>query len=117
MDEFAREDRLAFTAKSTEPMKRASQLLLFLLLVTGIGQSAVAADDPASEEPEITITRNKSEIIEEYRINGQLYMIKITPKKGFSYFLVDTDGDGALDRRQNELDEGLLIPQWTLFRW
>lgn len=35
--------------------------------------------DP-SLEPEVTITEGKDETVEEYRVNGQLYMIKITPK-------------------------------------
>jgi len=96
-------------------MKKLFQLLLCLFLVVGGVPLAVAAEPDG--EPEITITRSQTEIIEEYRANGKLYMIKITPKKGFSYFLVDTDGDGSLDSRQNELDEGLLIPKWTLFSW
>lgn len=89
---------------------------LLLALATAWPVSASAADSEA-DEPEITITRTQTETIEEYRANGQLYMIKITPRKGFAYFLVDTDGDGRLDRRQNELDEGLLIPQWKLLSW
>ena len=44
-------------------------------------------------------------------------MIKVIPKKGIPYFLVDSDGDGNFDVRRNELDEELLIPQWILFRW
>jgi len=68
-------------------------------------------------EPEVTIIDRGEELVEEYRINGHLYMIKVTPKKGIPYYLVDSDGDGSFDIRQNELDEHLLIPQWTLFRW
>ena len=68
-------------------------------------------------EPEVTITQNKDEIIEEYRINNQLYMIKVTPHKGYTYYLVDTNGDGRLDTRKNELAEDILIPQWTILRW
>jgi len=96
-------------------MTKLFQLLLCLALSAGSVPLVLAAEP--DDEPEITITRNQSEIIEEYRANGRLYMIKITPKKGFAYFLVDTDGDGSLDSRQNELDEGLLIPRWTLFSW
>ena len=96
-------------------MKKLFQLLLCLTLAAGSAPLVLAAEP--DDDPEITITRSQSEIIEEYRANGRLYMIKITPKKGFSYFLVDTDGDGSLDSRQNELDEGLLIPRWTLFSW
>ncbi len=70
-----------------------------------------------SLEPEVTIIHRGEDLVEEYRINGQLYMIKVIPKKGVPYFLVDSDGDGSFDVRQNELDEELLIPQWILFRW
>ncbi len=98
-------------------MKRLFQLLLCLVLTVVGGTAQVMAAEPSTDEPEITITRSQAEIIEEYRANGQLYMIKITPRKGFTYYLVDTDGDGSLDSRKNELDEGLLIPSWTLFRW
>jgi len=94
-------------------------LCLFLAVAAGSLSAMVAAAGPgsAAEEPEITISRSQSETIEEYRANGRLYMIKITPRKGFVYYLVDTDGDGSLESRQNELDEGLLIPQWKLLSW
>ena len=68
-------------------------------------------------EPEVTIIHRGGEMIEEYRINGQLYMIKVTPRMGIPYFLVDTDGDGNFEVRQNELDQEMLIPQWTILRW
>ena len=67
--------------------------------------------------PEVTIIHRSKGLVEEYRINGRLYMIKVVPKKGIPYFLVDSDGDGNFDRRENELDPELLIPSWTLFRW
>jgi len=97
-------------------MKSVFQLLLCLFLAIGGIQQLVLAAGP-DDEPEITITRSQTDIIEEYRANGKLYMIKITPKKGFAYYLVDTDGDGSLDSRHNELDEGIVIPKWTLFSW
>lgn len=69
------------------------------------------------EAPEVTIIQRDDATVEEYRVGGQLYMIKVTPKKGIPYYLVDTDGDGRLDARRSELAEDLLIPRWTLFRW
>ncbi|MDX9739573.1 MAG: DUF2782 domain-containing protein [Gammaproteobacteria bacterium] len=69
------------------------------------------------EEPEVTIVPRGSDVIEEYRIQGRLYMIRVIPSRGVPYFLVDTDGDGDLETRRNELTEDLLIPSWTLFRW
>lgn len=68
-------------------------------------------------EPDVTITRKGKDIVEEYRINNRLYMIKITPSIGPAYYLIDTDGDGVLDRRRGTLEEGMNVPQWVLFSW
>jgi len=55
--------------------------------------------------------------MEEYRMGGQLYMVKISPEKGRPYYLVDTDGDGSLETRRSDLEGEVLIPQWPLLRW
>jgi hypothetical protein len=70
-----------------------------------------------SIEPEVQIIQKDDRVIEEYRVNGQLYMIKVTPSVGKPYYLMDTDGDGSLESQQFELDSGLLIPNWILFEW
>ncbi|MCX4187611.1 DUF2782 domain-containing protein [Methylophaga sp. OBS4] len=70
-----------------------------------------------SIEPDITIIQKEDRTIEEYRVSGQLYMIKVTPSVGRPYYLMDTDGDGSLESRQFELDSGLLIPNWILLEW
>ncbi|MFO7593186.1 MAG: DUF2782 domain-containing protein [Pseudomonadota bacterium] len=67
-------------------------------------------------QPEVTIIRRGEDIIQEYRVNGQLYMVKITPSKGKPYYLMDTDGDGSLETRRNELDNPEVI-QWRIFTW
>lgn len=67
-------------------------------------------------EPQVTIIRREREVVEEYRIGGLLYMVKITPDKGYPYYLIDMDGDGSLETRRNELANPT-IPQWILFRW
>lgn len=67
-------------------------------------------------EPEVTIIRRGENVIEEYRVGGQLYMVKITPSKGRPYFLVDTDGDGSLETRRNELDNPEVV-KWRIFSW
>ena len=68
-------------------------------------------------EPEVTIIQRQEQTVEEYRINGQLYMVKVTPRKGFAYYLLDTDGDGDLDSRQDELSPRLMVPHWVIMRW
>jgi len=66
-----------------------------------------------SDEPEVTITRQADQLIEEYRVGGKLYMIKITPKVGPPYYLVDDQGDGKFTR-QESLDSGLRPPRWII---
>ena len=68
--------------------------------------------DPALE-PQVTITRRGDNKVEEYRINGHLYAVKITPPNGVPYFLVDVTGDGTMIRR-DALDSGLRVPQWVI---
>lgn len=67
-------------------------------------------------EPQVTITRHGKAAVEEYRVNGRLYMIKITPSKGLPYYLVDSDGDGSLETRRNSLDDPEVV-KWRIFSW
>ncbi|MBI5461862.1 MAG: DUF2782 domain-containing protein [Gammaproteobacteria bacterium] len=76
-----------------------------------------SSDEREAMEPEVTIIRTEDRTVEEYRINGQLYMIKVTPSKGVPYYLVDADGDGNLETQRNELDPKILVPSWVIFRW
>ena len=68
-------------------------------------------------EPEVTIREKGDKRVTEYRVNGQLYMIKVQPKTGPAYYLTDTDGDGNLETKRFELDPSFLIPRWILFSW
>lgn len=71
---------------------------------------------PDGVEPDITIREEGDQLIYEYRVNGQLYMIKIQPQIGPPYYLLDTDGDGVMDER-NPDPRDIRIPQWLLFNW
>lgn len=68
-------------------------------------------------EPDITIIRKGKKTIQEFRKNGQLYMVKIIPAVGPAYYLIDTDGDGNMDVKGSDLDKGTQINQWKLFEW
>lgn len=68
-------------------------------------------------EPEVTIIQREQERVEEFRVRGQLYMVKITPRRGAPYYLIDQDGDGQLESRRAELEPDMLIPNWVLFSW
>jgi hypothetical protein len=67
-------------------------------------------------EPEVTIIETDEEVIYEYRVKGQVYMVKIEPIVGPPYYLLDTDGDGTLDVQESR-EPNLALPQWLLFSW
>jgi hypothetical protein len=74
----------------------------------GGGRCAVA-------DPEVTIRTEGDKTIQEYRQNGFLYAIKVTPKGGKPYFLVRADGTDANFIRSDQPD--MLIPSWKIFEW
>lgn len=67
-------------------------------------------------EPEVTITTRGDQKIEEFRVGGKLYMIRVTPKIGAPYYLVDEKGDGHFTQRES-LDSGVRVPQWLLLQF
>ena len=73
-------------------------------------------DLPTGEpEPEVTITTKGTEIHEEHRLNGRLYMIKVIPKKGKPYYLIDQEGSGQF--RRSDFDTRIAIPTWVIKRF
>lgn len=117
------------------------RLRLFLLL-SSLSMSALAADpvkleplppppelpaasavqpvntpvDDRTDESAVTITKQAEQTVEEYRVAGRLFMIKVTPKGGVPYYLVDDRGDGKF-ARQESLDTGFRPPQWIIHRF
>jgi len=77
--------------------------------------SQTVSGEPMS--PDITITRQKKAEITEYSIDGRVYMVKVSPKNAPPYYMIDTDGDGDLETRKSDLEEGLHIPHWILHSW
>lgn len=71
--------------------------------------------DPALE-PQVTILKRGTDTVEEFRLGGKLYMIKITPTSGRPYYLVDNRGDGNFVRYDN-YDSGLRPPMWVIFQF
>ena len=111
-----------------------SRFLLFSCLLFCISYAVIAEPDfPAivpeppelpdqivsgeNMSPDITITRNKKGETTEYKVNGKLYMIKISPAGAPAYYMVDSDGDGDLETRYSGLQDGMQVPQWMLFSW
>jgi len=76
----------------------------------------IASDRPAIE-PQINTRVEGDQTFQEYRIKGKLYMVKVTPKHGRPYVLVDQRGDGQFTRQDNPLDSGLRVPQWVILEF
>ena len=68
-----------------------------------------------ADEPQITIIKKKGETIEEYRVNGQLYMIKVTPANGVPYYMHKEDQNGGW--LMDGPTQPVSIPKWTIFRF
>lgn len=102
-------------------------LLLFLPVVCLAGDEPPAVPEPPElplpvqsgeeMEPDITITRKGEDTIQEYRRNGQLYMIKVIPQVGPPYYWLDTNGDGKMDVKKNDIDKNTNINMWNIFEW
>lgn len=88
-------------------------LLASLFAITPL--AVMAADDAPSADPDVTIRTEGDKTIQEYRQNGFLYAIKVTPKHGKPYFLVRADGTDANFIRSDQPD--MLIPSWKIFEW
>ena len=64
-------------------------------------------------EPQVTISTRGDDKVEEFRINGKLYKVKVTPPHGVPYYLIDERGDGTF-ARQDIQDSGLRVPMWVI---
>ena len=64
-------------------------------------------------EPQVTIRKRDADTVEEFRRDGRLYMVKVTPPHGVSYYLIDTEGDGNFHRMET-LDDRVRVPMWII---
>jgi hypothetical protein len=69
-----------------------------------------------SLEPQVTILKRGTDTVEEYRIAGRLYMVKVTPAGGRPYYMIDHKGDGRFSR-QDSLDTGVRPPMWVIHQF
>lgn len=107
--------------------------LITVLFLSGLCGVAFAEQTPAAiqksappppvldagespDEPQVTISKQTGQTIEEYRSNGKLYMLKVTPSHGKPYYLIDDRGDGKFSR-QESLDSGLRVPVWVIHQF
>jgi hypothetical protein len=94
-------------------MKRIATTL-FLALAVGACASAggPAADIPA-DAVEATRTESNGDVVTEYRVDGRLRALKVTPSRGVPYYLFDRNGDGIVDDER----DGVSPVYFKLFEW
>ena len=100
-------------------------VLLLTLLLSGLAVAAAPSDRPPGltpvpdgapgpgDVPAVTIKPSDQGRVVEYRANGKLYMLKVIPKVGKPYYLIDSKGDGQF-ARQDSLDSGMRPPMWVI---
>lgn len=100
-------------------------VLLSVLLLSGLAHAAPPSDRPpelqpvpdgapgVNDAPPVTIKPGAQGRVVEYRANGKLYMLKVIPRVGKPYYLVDHKGDGQF-ARQDSLDSGMRPPMWVV---
>jgi len=86
-----------------------------LLPLEEIPPPPIVGEDQVTAEPKVTIIKKNGETIEEYRINGQLYMLKVTPAHGVPYYMHKEDQSGGW--LMDGPSQPLSIPKWILFRF
>jgi uncharacterized protein DUF2782 len=73
-------------------------------------------ESDSSLEPQVTIYKRGTDTVEEHRLNGRVYMVKVTPTTGKPYYLVDNIGNGKFVR-YDDYDTGLRPPSWVIFQF
>jgi len=76
-------------------------------------------DERSRLEPTVEIRRDEEDnLIEEYSLEGRVYMVKVTPKNGPAYYYLDDDGDGQLELSERDRAAYPVKPvYWKIKEW
>lgn len=97
-------------------------IFCYLFLITACVYNPNTNDnaDSAHENPQsnadTTIIRYQEgdNTIEEQRVKGFLYSVKVIPKEGKPYYLINANSNNATLQNSGPQQK---IPSWTLFNW
>ena len=94
------------------PSRRALSMLLPALMLAAC---ATMQPDPEVPEDAVAATRTEAngDVVTEYRVQGQLRMVKVVPFRGPAYYLVDRDGDGKMDPLKGDAP----VTYYKLYGW
>ena len=102
---------------------------ILLTALAGISQAQAPANQdvpippkvppPQTDEgaPTVTIRNTRDgDRYEEYRLNGSVYMVRVVPKHGIPYTLIDENRDGRLDK--SDISKNDVSPvYYTIYEW
>lgn len=94
-------------------------ILPVLPLLLALGGCATTGDSADATDPGIPVdavaatkVQPNGDQITEYRVAGQLRVVKVQPRRGPAFYLYDRNGDGRLDE-----DRNVSPVYFKLFEW
>lgn len=67
--------------------------------------------------PQVRVRDYENRTVEEFSVNNNVYMVRITPAAGAPYYLIDSDGSGDMEWNRGRPGLDLQVPQWALISW
>ena len=90
--------------------KTSAASATILLATATLLLSACASMDRNADAPQIpanaveaTRTESNGDVISEYRVQGQLRMVRVQPAHGPVYYMIDRNGDGHMDSNKGNV--------------
>ena len=81
-------------------MRSLTPILATMLLA---GCASMADPEVPPGAVEATRTEANGDTVSEYRVQGQLRLVRVQPARGPVYYLIDSNGDGRLDANKGEV--------------
>jgi Protein of unknown function (DUF2782) len=72
--------------------------------------------DEVAPDEKVTVVKKGTDRVEEFRSRGKLYKMRVTPKAGPAYTLIDEKGDGNFVRVDGPVPR-VSVPMWVLLEW
>ena len=93
-----------------------STIVLFFMLIGCVyhPKESQLGDTPNKADTTIVTYQEGDNTIEEQRIKGFVYSIKVIPKVGKPYYLINANGNNGTLQNAGPQEK---IPSWTLFNW
>ena len=87
----------------TPAIATAATLLALSLLAACSSLGEPQAPEIPANAVEATRTEANGDVVSEYRVAGQLRMVRVQPARGPVYYLIDRNGDGRMDPSKGDV--------------